>query len=142
MPDIAGRDSWLLRIQDYWKRKSLEGHASSRIESYEMRQTRSSVTTWDYYVGNCTAQHVFVPGTVDVPLRGRCSMLKVKVNENAETLKASLTVFGRTDLVAQNSQEITHANWRRDLSLPFDIKPKQVRLSNQNGAITVELDFQ
>ena len=70
------------------------------------------------------ASYKFIPGNRNGHLKGNCSMLKMTVNEDIKTGSSSrsttITIYGRTDLVCPKTGMVTHANWRRDLSLtPF-----------------------
>ena len=141
MPDFSVRDSILLKLTDYWKtRRNSKNSRRSSADSYELKSNKR-VTIWDYNQTINTARHTFMPGHSDSPLRGRCSMLKVVVKEDMESSHNKLTIFGRTDLVCEKSGMVTHANWRRDLPLPFRITLNNVRCYAQQGCVIVDLNL-
>lgn len=137
MPDCT-RDSVLFKLKKYCRIKT-----KNRQRSYSdshVDKLKSQATIWDYET-NSIVRHTFKPGKIDSPLKGRCSMLKVVVKKDINSSHSNLTIFGRTDLVCQNSEMVTHANWRRDLSVPFRIMPNEVRCYAQNGCVIVDLNI-
>ena len=84
------------------------------------------------------ARHKFIPGSLNgSSLKGNCSMLKVVRNENLGTL----TIFGRTDLVNCNGKYVSHANWRRELSLPIQELPNKFKCYQEKDYVVVDLDL-
>merc|ERR1712141_279039 len=90
-------------------------------------------TKWNY--SKNLARHKFIPGG---SLKGQCSMLKPVVNDNLGTL----TIFGRTDLVNSKSQTVTHANWRREITLPVNFNNCKFKCYQEKNYVVVDIDLQ
>lgn len=148
MPEISQRDSILLKFTGYLKsrtRSTRRRRSTDSIEpksGYEMKPKMGTI--WDLCTSDSSAKHTFIPGTFDAPLKGRCSMIKITVREKTGHCRDPckvLTIFGRTDLICQSSAEVTHANWRKDIPVPYNVTQSKVKCVEKGGSIAVSLDL-
>ena len=146
MPEITQRDSILVKFTGYLKSRTRSTRRRTSTESYEKSgyEMKPKIGIWDLCTSDNSAKHTFIPGTFDAPLKGRCSMIKITVKEktgHCDDPCKVLTIFGRTDLICESSAEVTHANWRKDIPVPYHVTQNKVKCVEKGGSIAVSLDL-
>jgi len=131
------------KLSEYWKliRSSRSRRLNICCEMNSEYVNGKLVTNWNYNCARNMARHKFMPGNRHGYLKGNCSMLKLTVNDNLKTVSTTIIIYGRTDLICPKTGMVTHANWRRDLPLPFHAVPSNFKCYQHQGYVIVDLDL-